>query len=61
MIAVKNEQKIQHKNVAVDEIVVWDEIVLGRNCCFIVLVDEISAFITSGRGLRGRNILTSFF
>jgi hypothetical protein len=26
----------------VDEIVVWDKIVLGRNIRFIVLVDEIS-------------------
>jgi hypothetical protein len=32
---------------------------LGRNSCFIVLVDEISAFINCGRNLRGRDLLTS--
>jgi hypothetical protein len=31
----------------VDKVVVWDETALGRNCCFIVLVDKISGDVIS--------------
>jgi hypothetical protein len=51
MSQLKNKTKIP-----VDEIITWDEIALGRNSCFIVLVDEISSFINSGQNIRGRDI-----
>jgi hypothetical protein len=40
----------------VDKIITWDQIALGQNSCFIVLVDKIANFITSGQNVWGRDI-----